>query len=258
MTKKRINEIMGSDPQYGGKATVVFGNSLMILIWLNVIAVILSSVDEIYASYNKIFIWFEYISITVFAVEYILRLWTAPSKLRYIFSFMGMVDLLTILPFFMPFIANIDSRIFRILRIFRIVRVLKLFRYNKALDLITRVFREHKEKLFITIFFMGIMLLLASSFMYFIENRAQPDKFPSIPATLWWAVATITTVGYGDVYPLTNIGKILGAVIAVMGVGLIALPTGIISMGLIKAVETKVPKRKRPGKKPRKHPRRRG
>ena len=147
--------------------------------------------------------------------------------------------MLAVLPFFLPFVDSVDSRIFRIVRALRLIGILKLLRYDKAFSFIGNAFKRQKEKLFITILFMSIILLLASSCMYFVENRVQPDKFPNIPATLWWAVATITTVGYGDVYPMTNFGKLLGAVIAIMGIGLIALPTGIISMGLIKEVEIK-------------------
>ena len=235
----------------------------MILICLNVIAVISGSVDELQIRYNKLFTYFEYFSIAIFTIEYLLRLWTAPYKfpppkkppifpyLCYIFSFMGIIDLCAILPFYLPFIVNVDLRVLRILRLFRLLRVLKLTRYNNSLKVIKKVLHEEREKLYITIFFMLIMILLASSIMYFAENAAQPDKFPNIPATLWWAVATLTTVGYGDVYPVTVLGKLLGGIISITGIGLIAMPSGIISMGLIKEVEEgkkKERKRRKKGK----------
>jgi voltage-gated potassium channel len=120
-----------------------------------------------------------------------------------------------------------------------LLRILKLNRYNNSLNIIGRVLRNEKEKLFMTVFIIVIMLLLSSSFMYYIENTVQPEKFPNIISALWWAVATLTTVGYGDVYPVTNLGKLLSGIIAVLGIGLVALPSGIISSGLINEVSRK-------------------
>jgi voltage-gated potassium channel len=132
--------------------------------------------------------------------------------------------------------------------LFRLLRVLKLTRYNNSLKLIKKVLHEEREKLYITIFFMIIVILLASSIMYFAENAAQPEEFSNIPATLWWAVATLTTVGYGDVYPVTVLGKLLGGIISITGIGLIAMPSGIISMGLIKEVKKEKKRNKREGR----------
>ena len=231
------------------KASAVFDCFLIILILLNVIAVICNSFDSVNSSYNNFFNIFEYISVSIFTVEYLLRVWTAPEKfpptkewplffsyLRFIFSFMGIVDLCAILPFFLPFVI-IDLRVVRILRLFRLLRVLKLTRYNKSFDLIGRVFKNEKDKLFMTIFIVGVLLLLAASIMYAVENAIQPDAFPNILATLWWAVVTLTTVGYGDVYPVTVLGKLLSGVISILGIILIALPSGIISSGFIKEYE---------------------
>ena len=256
MTRQRVYEII--ELHNHDRASAVFDWFLMILICLNVIAVISGSIDELQARYNKLFTWFDYFSIGIFTIEYLLRLWTAPYKfpspqrpqifpyLCYIFSFMGVIDLCAILPFYLPFVVNVDLRILRILRLFRLLRVLKLTRYNNSLKLIIKVLHKERDKLYITIFFMIVMILLASSVMYFAENSAQPDKFPNIPATLWWAVATLTTVGYGDVYPVTVLGKLLGSIISIFGIGLIAMPSGIISMGLITEAEReKNPKRRR-------------
>lgn len=247
ITRQRIFEII-EKTNNGGRAGIVVEWVLIILIWLNVAAVVLGSIEELFNKYNAIFISFEFFSIVIFTAEYALRLWTAPNKfnlpknslrsyLRYIFSFLGIIDLFAILPFYFPFIIDADLRILRVLRTFRLLRILKLSRYNNSFKMIIRVLREQKEKLFITLFFIVVMILLSSSIMYFVETAVQPDKFPNIPATLWWAVATLTTVGYGDVYPITILGKILGSFIAVMGIGLIAMPSGIISAGLIKEVK---------------------
>jgi voltage-gated potassium channel len=211
------------------------------LILLNAVAVVVESFNNKPAPLTQTLHLFEYFSIIIFTVEYILRIWTAKYKyptskfprLKYIFSFMGIVDLLAILPFYLPLLKNIDLRYLRILRLFRLVRIFKLNRYYDSLDLIRRVIKNEKEKLVITIFIVFILLLFASSIMYYIENQIQPEQFTDIPTTVWWAVATLTTIGYGDVYPITPIGKLLGGVVAILGIGLIALPSGIISSGLI-------------------------
>jgi voltage-gated potassium channel len=149
---------------------------------------------------------------------------------------MGIFDLCAILPFYLPF-AFIDLRVLRIWRLVRLLRVIKLTRYNKSFDLIVKVFKREKDKLLMTFFIVGIMLLLASSVMYVVGNVVQPDEFPNILATLWWAVVTLTTVGYGDVYPVTVLGKLLSGIISILGIILIALPSGIICSGFIKEYE---------------------
>jgi voltage-gated potassium channel len=241
--KKRIFEIIEKS-ENGDKASLIFDYFIIVLICLNIIAIIIGSIDNLQNIYSKQLLFFEYFSIFIFTVEYILRIWTAPYKyensklsyLKFIFSFMAIIDLLAILPFYLPFVTNIDLRYLRIFRLFRLLRILKLNRYNNSLDLVGRVLKNEKDKLIMTIFIMAILLLFASSSMYYIENAVQPDKFTDILSTLWWAVATLTTIGYGDVYPITPIGKILGGIIAILGIGLIALPSGIISSGLIQEV----------------------
>jgi voltage-gated potassium channel len=245
-TKKKIRESIYEileKPEDNGKKNkkyTVFNTALTVLICLNIIAVFVASFDEIYVKYKQLFNYFEYFSIAVFTIEYLLRIWTAfgqstKSKTPYIFSFYGLTDLLAILPFYLPFIFGIDLRI---LRVFRLFRVVKLFRYNNSFDLIAKVLKNEKDKLVATVFIMIILILFASSMMYLFENKAQPDTFPNIPTTLWWAVATLTTVGYGDTYPITVLGKLLGGIIAILGIGLVAMPSGIIAMGLIEEVRS--------------------
>jgi voltage-gated potassium channel len=244
INKRRIYEIVEKSEQKD-IASSIFDWFIIILIFLNIIAVIYGSFQTIGTKNSQLLQIFEYYSIIVFTIEYLLRLWTAGFKypdskhpyIRYVFSFMAIIDLLAILPFYLPFVVKFDMRILRILRLFRLLRVLKLNRYNKSLDIIGRVLKSEKEKLFMTVFIIFLLLLLASSTMYYIENAIQPDKFPNIIATLWWAVATLTTVGYGDVYPISMVGKILSGVIAILGIGLVALPSGIISSGLIKEMD---------------------
>jgi len=251
--RKRIYEII-EKAEDGDTESAVFDWSLIILILLNILAVIFSSFGNINNRYNNFFTIFEFASVLFFTIEYLLRIWTAPCKfppsakwpyLRFIFSFMGIVDLLAILPFYLPFVI-IDLRILRIIRLFKLLRVIKLIRYNKSFNLIGRVFKNEKDKLFMTIFAVVILLLLASSVMYAFENAVQPDAFPNIPATLWWAVVTLTTVGYGDVYPITAMGKLLSGIISILGIILIAFPSGIISSGFIIEYEKiKLSKKKR-------------
>ena len=226
-------------------ANIAVNYFLIALISLNAIAVIFSSVDDIQNRYNRLFSWFEYFSIIIFTIEYVLRLWTAKNLypeaknpyLKYICSGYAIIDLLAFLPFYFPLILPVDLRVLRLLRLVRMLRVLKLIRYNDSLGMITKVLKREKDKLFIAFIFILILILVSSSVLYFLENEAQPDKFPNIPATFWWAVATLTTVGYGDVYPITVLGKLLAGFIAILAIGLVALPSGIISAGLIKEIK---------------------
>ena len=133
--------------------------------------------------------------------------------------------------FYLPFIMSIDGRILRLLRLFRLVRIFKMGRYSTAFRMIANVLNRRKEELLVTLTIVLLVLVLASSLMYYVEHEVQPEAFSSIPATMWWGVATLTTVGYGDVYPITSIGRVLGAFIAIMGVGIFALPAGIIASG---------------------------
>ena len=213
---------------------------IVTLILLNVVAVILVSMEPIWIKFKSYFLLFEYFSVLVFTIEYLLRLWTANldptyekpvvGNIKYAFTPLAIVDLLAVLPFYLPFFG-VDLRLLRFLRIFRVFRLLKLARYMAALDLINRVISKKKEELVISFILTGFLLIVASTFMYYVENNAQPDKFSSIPETMWWGIITITSVGYGDVYPITPLGRFLGGIIAIIGIGLVALPTGILAAG---------------------------
>lgn len=214
---------------------------LMGLIFFNVLSVILETEHALFFRYRPIFHWFEVVSVLIFSVEYLLRLWSCTEnvryghplwgRVRYVLSPMAAVDLLAIAPFYLPMLIPVDLRFLRALRLFRLFRLLKLGRYMKSLRRIRNVFVEKKEELFIAIFSVLILLVLSSSLMYFVENEAQPDKFSSIPAAMWWGIATLTTIGYGDMYPITLLGKVLGGIIAILGIGFFALPAGILASG---------------------------
>jgi len=210
------------------KVSRYFDIFIIILIALNVLAVVLETVDSIATPLGPFFSAFEFFSVIVFSIEYLARLWSCVAskkyqgalsgRLRWARSPMAIVDLLAVLPFFLPFFGA-DLRFLRALRLFRLFRILKLGRYSQSILLIQKVVSRNKEPLVITSFTMLLLLILSASTMYFIEHPHQPAVFPSIPATMWWAIATLTTVGYGDVYPVTGAGRLLGSLVAIFGIG---------------------------------------
>jgi voltage-gated potassium channel len=214
---------------------------LIMLIFLNILAIILESVKDVNAEYGDFFHELEKFSVIIFTIEYFLRLWTAPEnpkyhrpirgRLKYASTTMAMIDLLSIVPFYLSFLT-FDMRFIRIVRLFRLIRVLKIARYLKALHIIQAVLRERKEQIVLSIMFIIFLLVMVSTLMYYVEHEAQPELFSSIPETMWWGIETLTTVGYGDMIPITTPGRILGGMIAILGIGLFALPAGILSSGL--------------------------
>lgn len=245
--KKRIYHLLSVSKRAGDASwyTDVF---IILLIVLNVITIVLESVEPIQLQYKAEFERFELFSVIVFTVEYVLRVWTANlhpnhqrpvvGNIRYAFTPLAIIDLLAILPFYLPFLG-VDMRLLRVLRIFRMFRLFKIARYVSALASINRVFKNKREDLVVSLIFTIFLLLVASTVMYYAENEAQPEHFSSIPATMWWGIATLTTVGYGDIYPITPIGQFLGGVIAVIGIGLFALPTGILASGFSEELSRK-------------------
>jgi len=244
-TKKRIFEIL-EIASVGDLPSKVFDIFIMVLILLNVVAVILETVETLSSQFGTFFSIFEIFSVAVFTIEYVLRLWTCTNdrrfenplvgRIRFALTPLILVDLMAILPFYLPMIFPFDLRFIRILRLFRFFRLLKMARYSESLKTLGNVMKAKKEELIITLFMVILLLVFASSLMYFFEHEAQPQGFSSIPAALWWGVATLTTVGYGDVYPITPIGKSLGAIIAILGIGMFALPAGILASGLSEAI----------------------
>jgi voltage-gated potassium channel len=240
--KKKIYNLVEKG-SHGSTFNLIFDYFIIILIVLNAIAIALDTLTGLPEGLLKILKTFEIISIVIFTIEYLMRLYvsdiTHPAKtklsslIKFIISPFGIIDLLAILPFYIPFIIKIDLRFLRILRLVRFLRVLKISRYNTTLKLIRDVFKEKKAELGMTFFIAFLILIISGFVMYSVENPVQPDKFPDVFASLWWAVATLTTVGYGDIYPITTLGKFLSGIVAVVGIGLIALPTGIISAGFI-------------------------
>ncbi|QWX85587.1 ion transporter [Cellulophaga sp. HaHaR_3_176] len=220
------------------------------LIVLNILALILESYDELRTKFNLAFYFFELFSVIVFTVEYFIRIWISDKtkenkreRLNFAFSTSGIIDLLAILPFYLPFIFPFDLRVIRILRLFRLLRIFKLGRYSNSLKTIKYIFKETKAELTITIFVTFVLMILSSTLMFYIEHDDQPEQFSNIGDAFWWSIATLTTVGYGDVYPVTGLGKLLSGVIALIGIGFVALPTGIISSAFISRIQTKKKKK---------------
>ena len=221
---------------------------ILSLIGLNILALILETVPSIAEAGGSAFRWFELVSVGVFTIEYLLRLWSsveAPGygapvggRLRYASRAMMVVDLLAVLPAYLPFLG-LDFRFVRAFRLMRVFRVLKVARYSNALQLLGRVFMNRRADLTLTGVAVGIVLIIASSALYFVERQAQPDSFESIPEAMWWAMITLTTVGYGDVYPVTGLGRLLGAIVALVGVCVIAIPTAIIGAGFVEELRNR-------------------
>jgi len=246
--KRRTHEILEVAAE-GDMISRCYDVFLFSLILLNVIAVIIESVEGIANSYRNSLRAFEIFSVWAFTIEYGLRLWVCTEfpqfkspilgRLRYAFTPLALIDLVAFLPFFLPMIIPLDLRFARMFRLLRLFRIFKLVRYAASLRLLGGVLRNKREELGITLFVGIILLVFGSSFMYLVENPVQPDVFSSIPAALWWGVVTMTTVGYGDLYPITPLGKIIGAGMAILGIGMFALPAGILGAGLLEWIHKK-------------------
>jgi len=243
--RRRVQEIVAV-ARPGDAVSRAFDVAIVVLILLNVAAMVFESVASIREAMGSTFRVFEYVSVIVFSLEYLLRVWSCVEEPRYTHPVFGrlrfarsplaLVDLLAVLPFYLPFV-NVDLRMLRILRIMRIARLAKLGRYSDSLQTLGRVVAAKKEQLISTVFILLILLVIASCLMYYVENETQPDHFSSIPMAMWWAVTTITTVGYGDVLPVTVIGRLMAAIIAILGIGMFALPTGILGAGFVEEME---------------------
>lgn len=233
MIRRRVYEILKiSDIK--GSISYRFDILLIVIILLNALVLIFETVESIHRQHATFFMYFDRFSIAFFTLEYLLRIWSITEsprhrhpltgRLSFIFSPLAIIDLLAFLPFYLPFMG-IDLRFVRMLRVFRVSR------HFKAFNLMVNVWRNKREELLVSLIFVAFILVITSCIMYYVEHEEQPEAFSSIPATMWWGVATLTTVGYGDMYPITPMGKFLGSLIALLGVGLVALPAGILASG---------------------------
>lgn len=243
MVKKYIWQILTAEKP-GDFKTRLFNFSIISLICLNVFAFILQTEPKYDAAYEDEFFYFELVSVIIFTIEYLVRLWACTEKygrsitgrIKFIFSPMALIDLISILPFYLPFVG-LDLRVFRALRMFRLFRMAKLGRYVSALKVMKKVVVKRKEELIMTTIIMMALLLFSSTIIYYAEKDVQPDHFGSIPKSLWWAVVTLTTIGYGDVIPATVMGKVITGIIAILGIGMFALPVGILGAGFVEEIQ---------------------
>lgn len=247
--KRKIFDIIQPASQ-GNIASKIFDTFIMLLIFMSVASVFLMTFQlskETFALLNRL----EKVAILIFSAEYLLRIWTAnmlyperpkwQARIRYVCSGMAIIDLLAILPFYLPMILPINLVGIRAIRLVRLLRLFKLNRYSEALSSIGEVFRSKSREILVSMFFVFILLVISSLLIYYAEHDAQPEQFANAFSGLWWAVATLTTVGYGDIYPVTGAGRVLGAVIAIMGIGMVAVPTGILSAGFVDVLDKQNP-----------------
>ena len=232
MIKSKLREIVEDTTTKKGK---YFDYFIQLIILLSLISFSLETLPNISEDLRLILEKFELVSIIIFSVEYLLRVFVSKKPFKYIFSFYGVIDVLAILPFYLN--RFLDLRFLRAFRIFRIFRALKLIRYNKALNRFNRAFKIVKEELVLFFIVTLILLFITSAGIYSFEHEAQPEVFKSIFHSGWWSIVTLTTVGYGDVYPITLGGKVFTFFVLIIGIGIIAVPAGLIGTALSKARE---------------------
>ena len=210
---------------------------------INLIVTFLYTFDRMELHYGELLLVAEAVTVAFFAVDYGLRVWTAPiqwknlpvgrATLRYLFSFSGLVDLLSFLPYYLPIFFPAGAAVFRLFRVVRIFRLFQINAYYSSMNVITEVLRSKRQQLVSSVFIILVLMLASSMCMYSLENEAQPEVFSNAFSGIWWAVSTLLTIGYGDIYPITIPGKIVSIVITFLGVGMVAIPTGIISAGFV-------------------------
>lgn len=227
---KAINKLIDNSDSIYGKA---FTFTIQILIITSLITFTIDTLPDLSDLTKKILDYIEIFTVVIFTIEYFLRILAAEKKLSFIFSFYGLVDLVAVLPFYIS--SGLDLRAVRIFRLLRLVRILKLFRYNQAIKRFHRALIITKEELILFGFVAMIMLYLSAVGIYYFENSTQPDQFKSVIHSLWWAVTTLTTVGYGDMFPVTAGGKFFTFLVLMVGLGIVAVPTGLIASALSQA-----------------------
>lgn len=225
--RKKLKSIIEQDNTKEGRIFNIFIQSLIIY---SIITFTLESHKALALEYRDFFKFSEYLCITIFTIEYILRVYCADSKIKFIFSFYGLIDLFAILPFYI--FRNIDLRSIRILRLFRLFLLFKFMRYSKVIKRYQEAFLKIKEELLLFMTGLFFLLYLSAVGIYYFESDVQPEKFGSIFDSLWWAIITMTTIGYGDVYPITIEGKIFASIIIIIGLFLIAVPTGLFASAI--------------------------
>ncbi len=240
--RKRVFEVLevGNDLDRASR-TYDFVNAFAII--LNLVVSVMYTFSDLRAQYGELLTWVERITVGFFCIDYVLRVWTARflypelseshAIRKYIFSCTGIVDLLSFLPYYLPVFFPTGTVAFRMIRIVRIFRLFRINAYHDSLSVITEVIKGKRQQLISSVFIILILMLASSLCMYSLEHEAQPEVFTNAFSGIWWAASTLLTVGYGDIYPITTLGKLFGIFIAFLGVGMVAIPTGIISAGFV-------------------------
>ena len=240
--RRRVSEIIevGSADDFVSRAYDFTGTAIVII---NLIVTVMYTFNRMEAQYGPLLLTIEAFTVAFFAVDYCLRVWTAqfirpgmPERRavwKYMTSFTGVVDLLSWLPYYLPIFFPAGAAVFRILRVVRIFRLFQINAYYDSLNVIGEVINSKRQQLFSSVFIILVLMLASSLCMYSLENEAQPEVFSNAFSGIWWSVSTLLTVGYGDIYPITIPGKIMGIFISFLGVGMVAIPTGIISAGFV-------------------------
>ena len=229
--RKKINTFLESNSGMG----LYFNFFIQFLIIVSIVNFTILTLPNLSTKTQEIINGLEVFCVAVFTIEYLLRIYAAKSKVRFFFSFFGLVDLIAILPFYLA--LGMDLKSLRAIRLFRILRLFKFLRYGNTLAKMKKSFNIIKRELFLFTLATLLLLYFSSIGIYYFENEAQPEVFTSLFDAMWWSVATLTTVGYGDVYPITNGGKIFASAIVFIGLGLVAIPTGLIASSLTKAFQ---------------------
>lgn len=237
--RRRVNHMLGGEGHQDPWVKAVDA-ALVTLITLNVVAVVLESVESLSIAHGPVFHAFDRFSVVVFSAEYLLRLWTCVElddsryrhplwgRLRYMTSPMAVIDLMAVLPFYLGMFVEIDLRAMRVLRL---LRLFKLTRYSSAMSVLVAVLRKEARAVWAMLFILSVIMIFSASLIYLFEHHAQPHRFADIPSAMWWSIVTLTTLGYGDVTPITPMGRLFAGLIAVIGVGMVALPAGILASG---------------------------
>lgn len=237
--RKRMAELL-EQGHHDDQHSQVINLLLILLIAMNVVAIFLETVDPIYEKYQQLFWYFEVFSVVIFTIEYLARVWSSidleeaadsspiRGRIRYMLSPIALVDLIAILPFYLSLYLTMDLRFLRVLRL---LRLFKLTRYSPALGALLDVVQKEAEALLASIVVLLMMLVISAGGIYLLENDLQPQTFGSMPDSMWWAIVTLTTVGYGDVVPVTTLGKAFAGLIGLIGIGMIALPAAILASG---------------------------
>ena len=229
--RKKINSFLESNKGIG----LYFNFFIQFLIVLSIINFSILTLPNLSIKSLEIINGLEVFCVAVFTIEYLLRLYASEFRVKFFFSFFGLIDLIAILPFYLT--LGMDLKSLRAIRLFRILRLFKFLRYGNTMNKIKKSFNSIKRELFLFSLATLMLLYFSSIGIYYFENEAQPETFASIFDAMWWSVATLTTVGYGDVYPITSGGKVFASIIVFIGLGLVAIPTGLIASSLTRAFQ---------------------